>query len=63
MSPLDRVLWALERENQLARGFLQDLTEYNMAIANYALLTLPETVSGDQLAGKLAIARSTVRDS
>jgi hypothetical protein len=63
MSPLDRVLWALERENQLARGFLQDLTEYNMAIANYAILTLPETVSGDQLAGKLAIARSTVRDS
>jgi hypothetical protein len=63
MSPLDRVLWALTRENQLARGFLRDLTEYNMAIANYAILTLPETVSGEKLAGKLAIARSTMRDS
>ena len=63
MTPLDRVLWAVSRQNQQTRGFLHDLTEYNRAIANYALLTLPENVSGDQLAGKLAINRSTVRDS
>jgi hypothetical protein len=63
LTSLDAALWAVRRQNHLARGFLRDLTEYNMAIANYAILTLPESVSGEQLAGKLAIPRSTVRDS
>ncbi len=63
MSPLDRVLWAVNRQNQQTRGFLSDLTEYNRAIARYALMTLPAGVPGDQLARKLAINRSTVRDS
>ena len=63
MSPLDRVLWAVIRQNQQSRGFLNDLTEYNKAIAQYALSALPAGVSADQLAGMLAIDRSTVRDS
>jgi hypothetical protein len=60
---VDKVLWAIHRQNQLGRGFLRDLTEYNMAIANYAILSQPETVSGEQLAAKLAIPRSTIRES
>lgn len=63
MTPLDRVIWATGRQNEQTLAFLADLTDYNMAIADYALNTLPETLSGDDLAGKLAIARSTLRDS
>ncbi len=63
LTMVDKVLWSIHRQNQIARGFLRDLTEYNMAIANYALLSLPEAVSGEQLAAKLAIPRSTIRES
>jgi hypothetical protein len=63
MTPLDRVIWATQQQNEHTLAFLDDLTQYNMAIANYALITLPPSLSGDELAGKLAIARSTLRDS
>jgi hypothetical protein len=63
MTMVDKVLWSIHRQNQIGRGFLRDLTEYNMAIANYAILSQPETVSGEQLAAKLAIPRSTIRES
>jgi hypothetical protein len=63
MTPLDRVIWATQQQNEHTLAFLDDLTQYNMAIANYALITLPASLSGDEFAGKLAIARSTLRDS
>lgn len=63
LTMVDKVLWSIHRQNQIGRGFLRDLTEYNMAIANYAILSQPETVSGEQLAAKLAIPRSTIRES
>ena len=63
MTPLDRAIWATHAQNEQTLAFLDALTDYNMAIASYALATLPPTLSGAELAGKLAIARSTLRDS
>ncbi len=63
LTPLDRVVWAVRRQNRQTEGFLEDLTEYNMAIANYVLATAPANLSAEALAGKLTIRRSTLRDS
>jgi hypothetical protein len=63
MTPLDRAIWATQGQNEQTIAFLDDLTDYNMAIANYVLAMLPATLSGDELAAKLAIARSTLRES
>jgi hypothetical protein len=63
MTPLDHAVWAIARQKQQTLAFLSDLTDYNKAIANYVLATQPADVSGDDLAGKLAIERSTLRDS
>jgi hypothetical protein len=60
---LDRVLWAAARQKRQTLAFLRELTEYNRAIAGYVLSTQPATISGKELAAKLAIARSTLRDS
>ncbi len=63
MTALDCVVRAVLRQNQQTLGFLDDLTEYNMAIANYVLATAPANLSAEELAGKLAIRRNTLRDS
>ncbi|REK15863.1 MAG: hypothetical protein DWQ37_08595 [Planctomycetota bacterium] len=63
LSALDRAIWAIGRQNQQTLGFLDDLTEYNEAIANYVLTTQPASLSATELSGKLAIGRSTSRDS
>lgn len=63
LTPLDRVVWAVRRQNEQTLAFLSDLTGYNRAIANYVLATQPASLSGDDLAGKLAVERSTLRDS
>ncbi|MEX0642045.1 MAG: hypothetical protein WD468_05060 [Pirellulales bacterium] len=63
ITPLDRVIWATGRQTEQALAFLDDLTDYNMAIANYALMVLPASVSAEDLAEKLAIKRTTLRDS
>jgi hypothetical protein len=63
LTPLDRVLWAAGRQNEQTLLFLDDLAEYNRAIARYVLATFPQTLSAEELAGRLAIARSTLRDS
>ncbi len=60
---LDTALRAVVRQNQRTQAFLQDLTGYNIAIARYALSMLPADISSDELAKKLAIDRSTRRDS
>ena len=43
--------------------FLQDLTAYNVAIAHYALATLPASLSADELVSKLVVGRSTKREA
>lgn len=59
---LDSVLRAVSRQNRETLAFLQELTEYNKAIARFALVTWPEGTANDQLVKKLVIARSTRRD-
>jgi hypothetical protein len=61
-TPLDRVVWAISRQKEQTLAFLHDLTEYNRAIADYVLATQPPNLSAHDLAGKLAIERSTLRD-
>jgi hypothetical protein len=63
LTPLDRILWASNRQNEQTFAFLDDLTEYNLAIAHYVLAAFPQTASGEEIATRLAIARSTLRDS
>jgi hypothetical protein len=63
LTPLDRVVWAIARQKEQTLAFLRDLTEYNRAIADYVLATQPASLSAEDLAGKLAIERSTLRDS
>lgn len=63
LTALDRAIWATRRQNEQTLNFLEDLTGYNMAIANYAIVTLSPSLPGDELAGKLVIAGSTLRDS
>lgn len=60
---LDSVLRAASRQNRETLAFLQELTEYNKAIARFALVTWPENTAHDLLVKKLVIARSTRRDS
>lgn len=59
---LDSVLRAVSRQNRETLAFLQELTEYNKAIARFALVTWPENTAHDLLVKKLVIARSTRRD-
>jgi hypothetical protein len=61
--PLDVALRAVARQNQETLAFLHDLTEYNMAIARFALAVWPSGISNDELVKKLVIARSTRRDT
>jgi hypothetical protein len=60
---LDSTLWSIARENRELLDFLGALTSYNIAIANYALATLPAGVSNDELVKQLVVPRSTRRDS
>lgn len=60
---LDTVLRAVARQNQETLDFLHDLTEYNKAIARFALVTWPAGTPEEQLVRKLVVARSTRRDS
>ena len=47
--PLDRVLDAVRTQAQQTSAFLQALTEYNRAIGQYALATLPRNSPADKL--------------
>lgn len=61
--PLDVALRAVARQNQETLAFLHDLTEYNVAIARFALAAWPPGISDDELVKRLVIARSTRRDA
>ncbi len=51
------VLDSIDRQTDQTLAFLAVLTEYNQAIAEYALAVLPPTVPGDQLAQRLGVVR------
>jgi hypothetical protein len=57
-TPLDAALWAVTRQSTQSLDFLGDLTAYNIAVARYALTTLPPNVSSDELVKKLVIERT-----
>jgi hypothetical protein len=57
-SPLDGALWSVSQQREHSLHFLRDLTEYNIAIARYALATLAPNIPGDELVKKLVIERT-----
>jgi hypothetical protein len=63
LTALDAAMWAVERQNEETLAFLGALTQYNIAIANFALIKFPPGISSEELVKKLVIARSTRRDT
>ena len=55
---LDRAIWAIDHQSRQTTAFLHGLTEYNVAIARYALARLPAAIPSEQLVKKLVIVRS-----
>jgi len=53
--PLDGVLESIEEQTRNGIAFLNALTEYNRAIAEYALTVLPPAASADRLAAALVV--------
>ncbi|MHC4404916.1 MAG: hypothetical protein ACYTG0_35160 [Planctomycetota bacterium] len=51
--PVDRVLASIQQQHDQTLAFLDTLTQYNQAIADYALAVTPSTLSGNQLAEML----------
>jgi len=60
---IDGALRAIARQNRQTVLFLGDLTNYNIAIAHYALALFPPSISGEELVKKLVIQRSTRREA
>ena len=63
MTVLDAVIKAASRQTDETLAFLADLTAYNIAIAHYALDTLPASLPPDELTKMLVVARSTKREA
>ncbi|HEX5445889.1 MAG TPA: hypothetical protein VFW87_18825, partial [Pirellulales bacterium] len=63
MTTLDHCVWAIARQKDQTEAFLSGLTDYNRAIADYVLASQSAALSGEELSGKLAVKRSTLRDS
>ena len=55
--PIVPALDSIDRQGDETLAFLAVLTEYNQAIAEYALAVLPPTVPGDQLAQRLGVVQ------
>jgi len=53
--PITPVLASIAYQTKETFAFLETLTEYNEAIADYALRVLPSSVRGEQLAGTLVV--------
>jgi hypothetical protein len=51
--PIGPVLASIAHQTKETFAFLETLTEYNEAIADYVLRVLPSSVRGEQLAGSL----------
>ncbi len=60
---LDGALRSIRRQSVATLAFLHDLTEYNIAIAHFALAVLPPTIAADELVKKLVVARTTRREA
>jgi hypothetical protein len=54
-APLDDMIWAVTNQTRETLSFLRGLTEYNLAVADYALAALPATITPDELAKRLLI--------
>ena len=55
--PIDDVLVCISRQTEETLAFLETLTAYNRAIADYALAVLPAAIPGEQLLGTLVVVR------
>lgn len=55
--PMAPALASIARQTEETLAFLDTLTRYNEAIADYALAVLPSTTSGEQLAKTLVVIR------
>ncbi|NQT16643.1 MAG: hypothetical protein HQ582_28045, partial [Planctomycetes bacterium] len=55
--PIAPVLASIARQTEETFTFLETLTQYNEAIADYALRVLPSTIRGEQLASALVVIR------
>ncbi len=62
-SALDRLMWAISRQTDQTLAFLSEMTDYNSAIAHYALAVLPPSTSSDELVKKLVIPRTARGES
>ncbi|MEX2113764.1 MAG: hypothetical protein WD845_11300 [Pirellulales bacterium] len=60
LTSLDRAIWAIDHQSRQTQAFLRNLTEYNGAIARYALAHLPAGIPSEELVKKLVVVR-TVR--
>jgi hypothetical protein len=63
LTSLDQVVWAIGWQAAETRAFLRDLTEYNLAIARYALAVSPPEIASDELIRRLVIARQARGES
>jgi hypothetical protein len=54
---IDPVLDAIDRQINQSAAFLGTLTEYNLAIADYVLAVLPQTITGEELVQGLVVSR------
>jgi hypothetical protein len=54
-TPVDRILAAIARQGRETSVFLQDVTEYNRAIAEYAMATLPANIEPEKLVAALMV--------
>jgi hypothetical protein len=52
---LNAVLEEIEQQTSQSAAFLETLTDYNLAIADYALTVLPSGTSADRLAASLVV--------
>ncbi|MFH1921138.1 MAG: hypothetical protein ABIP48_14815 [Planctomycetota bacterium] len=55
--PMASVLVSIDHQTEETLAFLETLTRYNEAIADYAIAVLPSTTSGEQLAKTLVVIR------
>jgi len=55
--PIGSVIASIQRQTEETLAFLETLTQYNQAIADYALAVLPSTTPAAQLAGALVVTR------
>ena len=56
---VDQVARAVANQHQETLAFLRDVTEYNLAIAGYALAVMPPATTAEELVKRLVVARNS----